>query len=320
MLTLTAFAIGFALDALIGDPIRWPHLVIGMGKAVTAGEKIQRRIFPKTPAGEFTGGLILAAALPVLFCGITWALLYACRRVHPAVAVAVESILIWQCLSTRSLYCAGMTVFSALEKGDLPGARRAVGGFVGRDTDRLDLGGVTRAAVETVAENTTDGVVAPMLFIALGGAPLGVFYKMVNTMDSMIGYRSDVYQHFGRAAARLDDAVNFIPARIAGMLTAASAFFTKLDGRNAWRIYLRDRRNHKSPNSAQTEAACAGALHVRLGGDARYFGYLVKKPAVGDDDRPVEPEDIRRAGRLMIWTACFFFLLCILARGAFLCL
>ena len=171
--------------------------------------------------------------------------------------------------------------------------------IVGRDTERLTEEGIIRAAVETVAENASDGVIAPLCYIALGGPVLGFLYKGINTMDSMVGYHNEKYEYFGRAAARLDDAANFIPSRFSALLMVGAAFVLRMDWRNGWRIFLRDRRNHKSPNSAQTEAACAGILGVRLAGDAWYFGKLVKKPYIGDDSRPVEAEDIVRANRLM---------------------
>jgi adenosylcobinamide-phosphate synthase len=177
---------------------------------------------------------------------------------------------------------------------------------------------VTRAAVETVAENTADGIIAPLLFLAVGGAPLGLLYKVLNTMDSMVGYKNDRYLYFGRAAAKTDDAASFLPARLGGVFMALAAFLTGFDGKNAWRIFKRDRLNHKSPNSAHTEAACAGALHLQLGGDNYYFGQLVHKPTIGDNDRPIEPEDIRRANRLLYATAILFIIICLLVRGAVL--
>ena len=190
-------------------------------------------------------------------------------------------------------------MYDALKRGDLEGARKAVSMIVGRDTQHLDETGVTKAAVETVAENTSDGVVAPLLFAAIGGAPLGLAYKAVNTLDSMIGYKNDAYLHFGRFAARQDDLWNFLPARISGVAMVLAAYLLGFDGKNAARIFCRDRLCHKSPNSAHTEAACAGALDIQLAGDAYYFGVLHHKPTIGDPLRPVEAEDIPRAGRLM---------------------
>ena len=192
-----------------------------------------------------------------------------------------------------------MKVYDRLRADDLPGARRAVSMIVGRDTQALTEEGVTKAAVETVAENTSDGEIAPLLFLALGGAPLGLLYKAGNTMDSMVGYKNERYLYFGWAAAKLDDVLNWIPARLSAWLLVVSAYLLGMDGRNAARIYKRDCRKHASPNSAQTEAACAGALRVQLAGDAYYFGTLYKKPTIGDNLRPICTEDIRRANRLL---------------------
>ena len=242
-------------------------------------------------------------------------ILFLCQMVSPWLRVAVESILVWQCLSLRSLRVASLTVYRPLKAGDLPAARLAVAEIVGRDTAELDEGGVTRAAVETVAENTGDGVIAPILFLGIGGAPLGLLFKAVSTMDSMVGYKNDSYLYFGRAAAKLDDILNFIPARLAGILMALSPCLLGLDGKNARRIFRRDRLNHKSPNSAHTEAAAAGALRVQLGGDGVYYGKYVHKPTIGDDDRPIEPEDIVRANRLMAVTAVIFLLLSLIVKG-----
>ena len=187
-------------------------------------------------------------------------------------------------------------------QGDLPGARRAVSMIVGRDTENLTAEGVTKAAVETVAENTSDGVTAPLLFLLIGGAPLGFLYKAVNTMDSMLGYKNEKYLYFGRIPAKMDDVFNYIPARLTAWFMVVAAFLTGMDGENAWKIYLRDKRKHASPNSAQSEAVCAGALDVQLAGDAVYFGKVYKKDYIGDAIRKIEPEDILRAGKLMYMT------------------
>lgn len=315
MISLIALAIGFILDLMIGDPIGWPHLILGYGRLIPFFERVLRRVFPKTERGEFIAGVFLVVFMCVISLGLGVGILILCHRIHPYLRVAVESIFVWQCLSLRSLQVASLTVYKPLLDNDLPAARRAVAEIVGRDTANLDAQGVTRATVETVAENTSDGIIAPLLFMAIGGGALGVLYKAVNTMDSMVGYKNDRYLFFGRAAAKFDDAVNLIPARLAGLFIALSAFFIRLDGRNAWRIFKRDRLNHKSPNSAQTEAACAGALHIQLGGDNYYFGQLVRKPTIGDDDRPIETEDIKRANRLLSATAFVFILFCLLARG-----
>lgn len=318
MIHLLALLTGFAIDLLIGDPPGWPHLVVGMGKLITWFERVLRKIFARTARGEFWGGVLLVILLPGLSFGISILLLNLSGLVHPMLAFALESLLCWQCLATRSLRDESMLVYKALKKDDLAAARIAVGRIVGRDTEALDETGVARAAVETVAENSSDGVIAPMLFMAIGGAPLGVFYKAINTLDSMVGYKNETYANFGKASAKVDDAVNFIPARLAGIMIAVSAFFAGFDARNAWRIFRRDRHNHKSPNSAHTEAACAGALNIQLGGNSYYFGRLVEKPTIGDAGRPIVIEDIRRANRLMLVASGFCLALFLLLKGVIL--
>ena len=306
---LIALLIGFCLDLLLGDPHWAPHPVRAIGALIAGLEKVLRKLLPKSPAGELVGGTVLVVLTLVIPTGLTVALLWACRLVSPWLALGVESLLSYQLLATKSLADESRKVYDALKTGDLDKARYAVSMIVGRDTASLDEAGVARAAVETVAENASDGVIAPLIFLAIGGAPLGMCYKAANTMDSMVGYKNDQYLYFGRVAARLDDILNFIPARIAGALMCLGATAAGYDGKNAWRIFKRDRKNHKSPNSAHTEAACAGALQLRLAGPNYYFGKRVEKPYIGDDQRPIEPLDILRAGRILYATAFFALLL-----------
>ena len=215
----------------------------------------------------------------------------------------LETILCAQILATKSLKTESMKVYQALQTGDLSKARYAVSMIVGRDTQYLDEAGVTRAAVETVAENTSDGIIAPMLFLAIGGAPLGFFYKAVNTMDSMLGYVEMPYKNVGLVPAKMDDVFNYIPARISAFLMLAAGGFLGMDVKNGWKIFKRDRYNHSSPNSAQTESVCAGLLGLRLAGDAWYHGVLHKKKFIGDPIRQIVPEDIPLACRLLYGTA-----------------
>ena len=309
-LRLFALLLGFLLDLLLGDP-RWlPHPIRAIGALIAALEKVLRKIFPKNRSGQLAGCVALVILVLVLSGGFTLLVLWLCGKVGLWLRFLAETILCFQLLATRSLKGESMKVYKALKAGDLEGARYAVSMIVGRDTQCLDEAGVARAAVETVAENASDGVIAPLIFLAIGGAPLGMVYKAVNTMDSMVGYKNDQYLWFGRCAAKLDDVVNFIPARLAGLLMCLGAGFSGFDAPNALRIFRRDRKNHKSPNSAHTEAAAAGALHIQLGGSNYYFGKLVEKPTIGDADHPVEPLDIVRVNRLMYATAFLALVLC----------
>ena len=303
--SLPALVIGFVLDLLIGDP-RWLyHPICVIGNLIAVLEKVIRKIFPKNHGGELTGGFLIVVLVCLFSGGVPLLVLYYLYRYLPVAGFVLEVFWCYQLLATRSLKDESMKVYRELKKEDLKAARRAVSMIVGRDTSVLDAAGVTRAAVETIAENTSDGVIAPMLYTAIGGPVLGFVYKAVNTMDSMLGYKNDKYMYFGRFAARLDDVVNFIPARISAYLMIAAAFIggRQFDGKNAYRIFKRDRFNHASPNSAQTESVCAGALRVQLAGDAVYFGKLVKKKYIGDGLREIEYEDIKRANRLMYITA-----------------
>ena len=290
---------GFVLDTLFGDPPWLPHPVVLMGKAISALEKRLRARLPQTPQGELLGGAVVAFTLPVGTFLLTSLVCLGAAKLSPWLGLAVQMFWCGQALAAKGLAQESTNVYRALIKPDLPAARKAVSRIVGRDTQNLTLEGVTKAAVETVAENASDGVIAPLLYMLLGGAPLALTYKAINTMDSMLGYKNEKYLYFGRAAAKLDDAANYLPSRLAGLLWCAAAALTGNSPKGAWRIWRRDRRNHASPNSAQTESACAGALGVQLAGPAYYFGEYYAKPTIGDPLRPIEPEVIRRANRMM---------------------
>ena len=297
--TTLAILAGCGLDLLLGDPHRVYHPVRLIGLLIRGLERGLRAVLPYNKEGERIAGSFLAVLVPSVTGAVCWLLLFLAARAGTVVHFLIMTLMCYSLLAGRALSDESMKVYQKLKEGDLEGAREAVSMIVGRDTRELTAEGVTKAAVETVAENTSDGVVAPLMFLAIGGPVAGWMYKAVNTMDSMVGYRNDRYRYFGTAAARLDDVLNFLPARVSGILMVLCANAAGLDSRNAWRIFRRDRKRHASPNSAQTEAAMAGALRIQLAGDASYFGKVVKKPTLGDPIRKVEAEDIRRANRLM---------------------
>lgn len=320
---LICLGAGFLLDMLLGDPYCLPHPVRWIGFLIGFLDRHLRRE-SDSPSRKRHKGLCLVIMM-LLICGsVTFIGLFLLYHIHRTVGVIAESILCYQMLSMKCLKTESMKVCLALQAGDAEQARKAVSMIVGRDTERLDEAGIARAAVETVAENTSDGVIAPMFYLALGGGVLGVLYKTINTMDSMIGYKNEKYLDFGRYAAKLDDAVNYIPSRLAALMMIAGTAICRLlfrpqkrqtgcliySAHDAWRIYRRDRYNHASPNSAQTESVCAGALGLRLAGDAWYFGRKVEKPYIGDALRPVEAEDICRANRLLYAASLLMWLVC----------
>lgn len=308
---IIAFIAGFVLDLLIGDPHFIPHPVRLIGSLISFLDKrLNCDVKYNSSENEanltkYKRGVLLAFTVIFATFAVSVIILVAAYSLNLYAGVIAEAVMTWQILATKCLRVESMRVYDALRTDGVEAGRRAVSMIVGRDTSVLDESGVTRAAVETVAENTSDGVIAPMLYTAIGGPVLGFVYKAVNTMDSMLGYKNDKYMYFGRFAARLDDVINFIPARISAYLMIIAAFIggRQFDGRNAYRIFKRDRFNHASPNSAQTESVCAGALRVQLAGDAVYFGRLVKKKYIGDRLREIEYEDIKRANRLMYITA-----------------
>ena len=295
----SALMAGFLLDLLIGDP-RWLyHPVIFIGKTISFFERNIRRRFPATPHGELAGGVLLVLLTLVVSGGIPVVILAVTGRIHPLLQWAAGAFLCYQLLAMKCLKDESMKVYHALKTGSLEDGRHAVSMIVGRDTQALDEKGVIKAAVETVAENFSDGVLAPMFYMVIGGPVLMFLYKGINTMDSMVGYKNDRYLYFGRCAARLDDAANFIPSRLAGIMLILAAYLGNFSGKDAKRIFLRDRKKHASPNSAQTESAAAGALQIQLAGNAYYFGKLHEKQFIGDPIREIQVEDIRRMNKLM---------------------
>ncbi|MDO4331219.1 MAG: adenosylcobinamide-phosphate synthase CbiB [Eubacteriales bacterium] len=309
-------ACGFVLDLIFGDPLWLWHPVMGMGKVISWSDRVLRKLFgireerEADRAKKRAAGVLLAVITLSVSIAVPALILYGAGLIHPWLRTGISCVMCYQMLALKSLRTESMKVYRALRQEGLEPARKAVSMIVGRDTQSLDREGITKAAVETIAENTSDGVIAPLLYMLLFGVLGGFFYKAVNTMDSMVGYKNDKWRYMGTAAAKLDDIVNFIPARIAAAAMIGAAFFLRLDYKNAARIYKRDRYQHASPNSAQTEAVCAGALGVQLAGDAYYFGQLYHKPTIGDAGRRVEAEDIKRANRLLYGTS-----LIVLAAG-----
>lgn len=318
MISLMACGTGFLLDLMFGDPVWLYHPVRLIGSFIALLDRTFRKFCGSDEKKLLAAGVALWITVALASLAVPAVILLAAGRIHPVLRFALESFWCYQLLAVKCLRTESMKVYGRLKEGDLCGARKAVSMIVGRDTQNLTGEGITKAAVETVAENTSDGVTAPLFYMIIGGAPLGFFYKAANTMDSMIGYKDDKYLYLGRCAAKMDDVLNFIPARLSAILMIASACLLGMDTKGAVRIYKRDRKKHASPNAAQTEAVCAGALGVRLAGDAWYFGKLYKKEYIGDAKRPVEPEDIVRAGKLLYAVAILSFL--ILSGGKLLLL
>lgn len=303
------------LDMIFGDPQNVWHPIRAIGALIEFLEKKLRlnlSIATERDADKrkkLVAGILLVISVIFISVGTVFLILLLAHMIHPYVRIIVETIICYQMLAMKSLKTESMKVYKALKSDDVEQARYAVSMIVGRDTDNLTEEGITKAAVETVAENTSDGVIAPMLYIFILGAYGAVFYKAVNTLDSMVGYTNDKYIFFGRAAAKLDDVMNYIPARISALLMIMATFLVRQDTKNAVKIYLRDKRNHASPNSAHTESVCAGALSIQLAGDAYYFGKLHSKPTIGDDKRCVEIEDIKRVNCMMYVASVILYLI-----------
>ena len=297
---------GFIIDLFLGDPYSLPHPVRLIGTMISQLENAVRKRF----AGNLkAGGTVLSIIVLTASTAVPFLILLAFYYINLWLGIIAESVMCYYLIAPKCLRDESMKVYYAIKQNDVEKARKAVSMIVGRDTDKLDKTGITKAAVETVAENTSDGVTAPLMYISAGGAALGFFYKAANTMDSMIGYKNEKYAELGEFAAKLDDLLNYIPSRVTALFMILSAYLLKFNGRNAFKIWRRDRRKHASPNSAQTESVCAGALEIQLAGDAYYFGELHKKDHIGDDIRSVENKDICRADRLMYCTSVIVLIL-----------
>ena len=309
MMTLGAIVTGFILDLIFGDPHWLPHPICLIGNLISFLEKHLRKLFGFSNNGLLFGGALMVVIVLTLSFLVPLALLTAAYKFNPWLGFAVETIMCYQIFATKCLRDESMKVYYALQNKDIVDARLKLSWIVGRDTKALDEEEVTKGAVETVAENTADGIIAPMLYMFLVVAPLAFLYKGINTMDSMVGYKNDKYMYFGRCAAKLDDLANLIPARITGIVMILASYFLNLNTKGAWKIFWRDRYNHLSPNSAMTESVTAGALNIQLGGDHYYFGKLVHKDTIGDNIRPVMAEDIVATNNLLYMTAVLSLLL-----------
>ena len=303
MLTVIAIISGFILDLIFGDPHWLPHPICLIGNLISSLEKLLIKVFGRSNELLLAGGGVLVFIVLVLSFGVPYFLLRWAADFNPLLAFVLETIMFYQIFATKCLQDESMKVYKELASGNLIKARKQLSWIVGRDTQELSYDEVTKATIETVAENTADGIIAPMFFMFLGGAPLAFLYKGINTMDSMVGYKNEKYMYFGRFAAKLDDLANYIPARLAGIFMIVASYFLNYDYKQANKIFWRDRYNHLSPNSAQTESVCAGALNICLGGGHFYFGKFVPKATIGDDLRPVEADDIKKTNNLMYLTA-----------------
>jgi adenosylcobinamide-phosphate synthase len=290
----------FLLDLAIGDPRWFPHPVVLMGKFISSGERF---LWSGKASRDFVSGMVLSLTLIALVVGTTWALVYALTLLPPLIAFVLTAGLASTTLATRGLLDAVTKIETPLRSGNLVKARENLAQIVGRDTAALNQDKVLRASLESLAENTSDGIVAPLFYLFLGGIPLAMAYKTVNTLDSMIGYRTERYLYFGKFAARLDDAANFVPARLTSLLMVIATLLVRLNAGLAIRVLRRDHANHLSPNAGYPEAALAGALGIRLGGPSVYFGKEVWKPYLGDDLTPVNIEMLKEARSLCLVTA-----------------
>lgn len=303
--------IGFILDCIFGDPYNFPHPIRLIGKLISNLERLMRKLFPEK---LYIGGILMSLSVMLVSVSVPFLILLFCYKINTVLGIIIESVMCWYLIAPKCLKTESMKVYKAVSENDIDKSRKALSMIVGRDTDKLGFEEIIKADVETVAENTSDGVTAPIFYMAFGGAVLGFLYKSVNTMDSMVGYKNEKYKDFGRFSAKLDDVLNYIPSRITAVLMIISAYILRYDGKSAYRIWKRDRLKHASPNSAQTESVCAGALNIRLAGDAYYFGELHKKPYIGDNLKPIEKNDIIKANKLMYATTVLMLILSVIFR------
>ena len=305
---------GFVLDLIFGDPQHIPHPIRFIGLLIEKTEYLFRKIFPKTKIGEIIGGVFLNITVLLITYSVAFFIIKGLGYINPSLKIASEILFCYQIFATKSLKTESMRVHKYLIKNDMINSRKYLSWIVGRDTENLESKEITKAVVETIAENTSDGVIAPMIYMLIGGAPLGFLYKAANTLDSMVGYKNDKYINFGKFSAKVDDILNFIPAVLTGILMIIGSLFIGLDTKNGWRIFKRDRNNHERPNSGKPESACAGVLNIQLGGDSFYFGKLYKKKTIGDANREIVADDIVMTNKLMYTTSILSLLVLELIR------
>ncbi len=298
--------IGYILDLIIGDPQNPIHPVRLIGSLCKNIEKLFRKLFKSSL--KVAGGLTWIFSVAIVFF-INYIIVISSFNINRIFGIIISGIIIYFSISTKALKVEGLKVVSYILKDDIEGARKQLSYIVGRDTKSLDEKAILRAVVETVAENMSDGVVAPIFYAGLFGAPGAMVYKAINTMDSMFGYKNDKYKDFGFFPAKLDDVFNYIPARLTGLLIVFVSLLLNLNYKESFKIYLRDRNNHSSPNSAHPEAAVAGALGLRLGGANYYFGKLVKKPTIGDELKEIEVRDVYKTNNILYLVSFFSYLL-----------
>lgn len=303
--------IGFILDLLIGDPNNPFHPVRGIGLLASKLETIFRKLLKNSLK---IAGLIVWMITIILTFAITYGIIFVCMKINKYLGIIVQGIIIYFCISAKGLVVEGYKVIKYLNEGNIEKSRKQLSYIVGRDTESLDSKGITRAVIETIAENMSDGVIAPILFAGVFGAAGSMAYKAVNTMDSMFGYKNEKYIKFGYFPAKLDDLFNYIPARVTGILIIISSFFLKRDYKNSFKIYKRDRYNHTSPNSAHPEAAMAGALDIQLGGANYYFGKIVEKPVIGDKIKEIEINDVKKTAEILYLSAGMGFILMVIIK------
>lgn len=311
---MIGICLGFLLDFIFGDPYFMPHPIRWIGSLISVLEAYFRK-HSKSDKDLVVSGFIIVIIVVSLTGFISFGILYLCYKINIVLAIAVNAIMCYYALAMRCLKKESMKVYKCLKAGDIEKSRYAVSMIVGRDTKDLDFKAVTKATVETVAENTSDAVIAPLFYMLIGLGPLAMVYKAINTMDSMLGYKDVKYLYIGRACAKLDDIANYIPSRLSALAMIVASMFLHYDYKNAYSIWRRDSCKHASPNSAQTEAVCAGALDIQLAGDAMYFGKLYKKPYIGDDIKDIDFEDIKRCNNIMFVSAFLFLIVGMLLRG-----